>query len=153
MRAPLPSFPLPGLPTHSSPRPPTRRPLCLHSCREVMYESGADGKVTRVTGLKVGSAGRDRVVTADAYVAALDVPGIKKFLPAPWRQYKEVRLGGAAGGGAAGRGGWGRVERLWGRAAGLGVEGCSDVERLARVWQGYVHWANGRLLSPWSSLL
>ncbi|PNW80358.1 hypothetical protein CHLRE_07g314150v5 [Chlamydomonas reinhardtii] len=58
-------------------------------CKEVMYESGADGKVTRVTGLKVGSAGRDRVVTADAYVAALDVPGIKKFLPAPWRQYKE----------------------------------------------------------------
>jgi hypothetical protein len=25
-------------------------------------------------------------VTADAYVAALDVPGIQRLLPAPWRQ-------------------------------------------------------------------
>lgn len=48
--------------------------------REVLYETGSDGK-TYVTGLKVGPQGRETTVTADAYVAALDVPGIKKFLP------------------------------------------------------------------------
>lgn len=48
----------------------------------MLYETGADGK-TRVTGLRVGL--QRRMVTADAYVAALDVPGVKAFLPADWR--------------------------------------------------------------------
>ena len=46
----------------------------------MLYETGADGK-TRVTGLRVGHMDSLKTVTADAYVAALDVPGIKKFLP------------------------------------------------------------------------
>lgn len=52
----------------------------------MLYEKGADGK-TRVTGLKVGL--QRKLITADAYVAALDVPGIKSFLPAPWRAEKQ----------------------------------------------------------------
>ncbi len=54
-------------------------------CKDVMYETGPDGK-TRVTGLRVGPQGRDQVIHADAYVAALDVPGIKKLLPQEWRK-------------------------------------------------------------------
>lgn len=53
-------------------------------CRDVLYDKAADG-TTRVTGLRVGTAGREKVVTADVYVAALDVPGIKQLLPKSWR--------------------------------------------------------------------
>lgn len=51
----------------------------------MLYEDDADGGL-KVTGLKVGQAGKERLVTADAYVAALDVPGIQRFVPAPWRE-------------------------------------------------------------------
>lgn len=57
-------------------------------CKEVLYETGADGK-TRVTGLKVGQKGKETMIKADAYVAALDVPGAQRFIPAPWRKYPE----------------------------------------------------------------
>ncbi|EFN50960.1 hypothetical protein CHLNCDRAFT_141585 [Chlorella variabilis] len=40
-------------------------------CREVLYEQGGDG-ATRVTGLRLSKAGREQVVEADVYVAALD---------------------------------------------------------------------------------
>lgn len=53
-----------------------------------MYERGADGK-PRVTGLLVGKEGKQKVITADAYVAALDVPGAQRLLPQEWRQYPE----------------------------------------------------------------
>ena len=43
-------------------------------CKEVMYEDGADGQ-TKVTGLRLARAGKEQVVNADAYIAALDVPG------------------------------------------------------------------------------
>lgn len=29
------------------------------------------------------------MVTADAYVAALDVPGAKKLIPQPWRRFRQ----------------------------------------------------------------
>lgn len=45
-----------------------------------MYETGADGK-TRATGLRLGKAGEEKVVQADVYVAALDVPGAKRLIP------------------------------------------------------------------------
>eukprot|EP00899_Mesostigma_viride_P004267 jgi/Mesvir1/13841/Mv15987-RA.1 len=54
-------------------------------CREIMYEDGPDG-VTRVTGLRLTKAGKEEIVKADAYVAACDVPGIKKLLPSGWRK-------------------------------------------------------------------
>ena len=43
-------------------------------CKEVMYEDGGDGQ-TKVTGLRLARAGKEQIVNADAYIAALDVPG------------------------------------------------------------------------------
>jgi hypothetical protein len=34
-------------------------------------------------------AGREQVVRADAYVAALDVPGAQRLLPQDWRRFPE----------------------------------------------------------------
>ena len=48
--------------------------------REVLYEDGPDGR-PRVTGLRMSKAGQEQIVEADAYVAALDVPGAKKLIP------------------------------------------------------------------------
>ena len=50
------------------------------ACREVLYENGHDG-LPRVTGLRMSKASQEQVVEADAYVAALDVPGAKKLIP------------------------------------------------------------------------
>ena len=55
-------------------------------CREIMYDTTEDGKPTQVTGLRLSKAGEESIVTADAYVAALDVPGAKKLIPQEWRQ-------------------------------------------------------------------
>jgi zeta-carotene desaturase len=57
-------------------------------CREVQYEEATDG-TTRVTGLHMTKANKSEIVTADAYVAACDVPGIKRLLPAAWRRWPE----------------------------------------------------------------
>jgi len=57
-------------------------------CREVLYEEGPDGHPV-VTGLRMGKASEEKIVTADAYVAALDVPGAKKLLPQKWREYPQ----------------------------------------------------------------
>ena len=46
----------------------------------MQYEKAADGS-THVTGLKLSKAGEEKVVQADVYVAALDVPGAKRLLP------------------------------------------------------------------------
>ena len=43
-------------------------------CREVLYEERPDGE-TEVTGLRLTRAGKEHIARADAYVAALDVPG------------------------------------------------------------------------------
>ncbi len=53
----------------------------VHPCpREVMYEDGPDG-LPVVSGLRLAKAGEERIVKADAYVAALDVPGAKRLIP------------------------------------------------------------------------
>eukprot|EP00475_Leptophrys_vorax_P003860 TRINITY_DN12251_c0_g2_i1.p1 TRINITY_DN12251_c0_g2~~TRINITY_DN12251_c0_g2_i1.p1 ORF type:complete len:427 (-),score=37.78 TRINITY_DN12251_c0_g2_i1:160-1272(-) len=58
-------------------------------CQEVLYETAADGS-TVVTGLRMkGAGGKEEVVTADAYVAALDVPGAQRLIPAAWRSQWE----------------------------------------------------------------
>ncbi|XP_022719186.1 zeta-carotene desaturase, chloroplastic/chromoplastic isoform X2 [Durio zibethinus] len=54
-------------------------------CREILYDKSADGE-TYVTGLAMSKATNKRLVTADAYVAACDVPGIKRLLPSQWRE-------------------------------------------------------------------
>ncbi|KAI3448666.1 hypothetical protein Pfo_005331 [Paulownia fortunei] len=54
-------------------------------CREILYDRSADGGVY-VTGLAMSKATQKKTVKADAYVAACDVPGIKRLLPQNWRE-------------------------------------------------------------------
>jgi zeta-carotene desaturase len=55
--------------------------------RQVLFEE-ADQQ-TRVTGLRVAQGETEEIVTADVYVAACDVPGIQRLLPAEWRKWPE----------------------------------------------------------------
>ncbi|KAL6775934.1 ZDS1 [Auxenochlorella protothecoides x Auxenochlorella symbiontica] len=55
-------------------------------CREVLYETDAEGAPTRVKGLRMSKADSEKTVTADVYVAALDVPGAKRLIPQAWRR-------------------------------------------------------------------
>ncbi|KAA3472836.1 zeta-carotene desaturase, chloroplastic/chromoplastic [Gossypium australe] len=54
-------------------------------CREILYDKSADGEIY-VTGLAMSKATNQKIVKADAYVAACDVPGIKRLLPSEWRE-------------------------------------------------------------------
>ena len=54
-------------------------------CRDLVHEVDAEGKPTRVTGIKIGPS--DEVKEFDVVVAALDVPGIRKVLPENFRKY------------------------------------------------------------------
>jgi len=53
--------------------------------REILYEE-QEGE-TAVTGIVIGKGEKTETITADAYVAACDVPGIKRLLPQAWRQW------------------------------------------------------------------
>ena len=53
------------------------------ACREVLWKE-RDGQREAI-GLRVSRAGREQIVHADAYVAALDVPGAQRLIPAAWR--------------------------------------------------------------------
>ncbi|CAN4108629.1 unnamed protein product [Withania somnifera] len=54
-------------------------------CREVLYETSSDGSMY-VSGLALSKATQKKIVKADAYVAACDVPGIKRLVPQKWRE-------------------------------------------------------------------
>jgi len=54
--------------------------------REIQFQEAAE---TRVTGLVVANGETEENITADAYVFALDVPGIQKILPPAWRKWSE----------------------------------------------------------------
>ncbi len=56
---------------------------------EVKQVSTAILLFLQVTGLRLTKSTEERVVTADAYVAALDVPGAKRLLPQAWRRYPQ----------------------------------------------------------------
>ncbi|RLM87131.1 zeta-carotene desaturase, chloroplastic/chromoplastic [Panicum miliaceum] len=56
-------------------------------CREVLYEKAPDGE-TYVKGLFLSKATSREIIKADAYVAACDVPGIKRLLPSEWREWE-----------------------------------------------------------------
>eukprot|EP00271_Cylindrocystis_brebissonii_P003052 TRINITY_DN137_c0_g1_i1.p1 TRINITY_DN137_c0_g1~~TRINITY_DN137_c0_g1_i1.p1 ORF type:complete len:603 (-),score=108.02 TRINITY_DN137_c0_g1_i1:230-2038(-) len=56
-----------------------------HGCQEVQYTEEEGSGDTVVTGLLMNKAGKEKTVTADVYVAACDVPGIKRLIPAEWR--------------------------------------------------------------------
>ena len=53
--------------------------------RELRYEE-RDGK-TYITQMAVAQGETERAIAADAYVAACDVPGIQRLLPAAWRKW------------------------------------------------------------------
>ncbi|KMT13602.1 hypothetical protein BVRB_4g082030 [Beta vulgaris subsp. vulgaris] len=53
-------------------------------CRKVLYDRSPNGE-TYITGIAISKATNKKTVRADAYVAACDVPGIKRLLPAEWR--------------------------------------------------------------------
>ena len=55
--------------------------------RRILFEE-KDGK-TVVTGLAIANGDTEEVVTADVYLAACDVPGIQRLLPAEWRKHPE----------------------------------------------------------------
>ena len=55
--------------------------------REVLYRDSSDK--TRVTGIVVANGEGEETITADAYVCACDVPGIKKIIPQEWRKWSE----------------------------------------------------------------
>ena len=56
-------------------------------CREILYEEGKDGQL-EVTGLRLGRGPHTEVVHADAYVAALDLPGAQRVIPPAWRSMR-----------------------------------------------------------------
>ncbi|MEM8637612.1 MAG: 9,9'-di-cis-zeta-carotene desaturase [Cyanobacteria bacterium P01_G01_bin.54] len=51
--------------------------------REVQYTAD------RVTGLAIAAGDQTETITADAYVAACDIPGIQRLLPEGWRKWPE----------------------------------------------------------------
>jgi zeta-carotene desaturase len=55
--------------------------------RQVLFTG--EGERTTVTGLAVAKGEAQETITADAYVAACDVPGIQRLLPQVWRQMPE----------------------------------------------------------------
>ncbi len=54
--------------------------------REILFDQDNNSKVT---GLVVAQGDTTEVITADAYLCACDVPGIKKVLPQAWRKWSE----------------------------------------------------------------
>lgn len=62
-----------------------------HRVSEVLFEEGVvggDGQpATHVSGLKLGTPEGEITVQADTYLAACDVPGIQRMLPAAWRRW------------------------------------------------------------------
>ncbi len=55
--------------------------------RQVLFDG--EGDQTHVTGLIVANEDTEETITADAYLAACDIPGIQRLLPAEWRTWKE----------------------------------------------------------------
>ncbi len=68
----------------------TERGVRIHTrrgVREVLFDDR--GNTAHVTGLVVAKDDTTETITADAYVAACDVPGIKRLLPEAWRRWSE----------------------------------------------------------------
>ena len=55
--------------------------------REIQYQSNSEK--THVTGIAIASGEKEEIITADAYVAACDIPGIHRLLPQEWRKWSE----------------------------------------------------------------
>jgi len=59
----------------------------LRGVREVLFTG--EGSETKVTGLVVGKGEEDETITADVYVCATDVPGVKRIIPEKWRSWAQ----------------------------------------------------------------
>jgi zeta-carotene desaturase len=55
--------------------------------REVQFTG--NGNATKVTGIVVANGEEEETITADAYLAACDIPGIHRLLPPDWRKWSE----------------------------------------------------------------
>ena len=55
--------------------------------RRILFDETANS--TKVTGIVVANGETEETITADAYVCACDVPGIKKVIPSEWRKWSE----------------------------------------------------------------
>ena len=55
--------------------------------KQILFEQS--GENTQVTGLAISQGDQVETITADAYVCACDVPGIKRLIPEEWRQWSE----------------------------------------------------------------
>jgi zeta-carotene desaturase len=66
------------------------RGACIYTRRQVrdIVYTEIEGQ-TRVTEIKVANGDSEESIVADAYVAACDVPGIKRLIPPAWRQWAE----------------------------------------------------------------
>jgi len=55
--------------------------------RRILFEE--QGGETWVTGLAIANGDSEDIITADTYLAACDVPGIQRLLPAEWRKWPQ----------------------------------------------------------------
>lgn len=55
--------------------------------RRILFEE-PNGQI-QVTGLAIAQGDTEEIITADAYLAACDVPGIQRLLPPEWRKWQE----------------------------------------------------------------
>ncbi len=53
--------------------------------REIRFTES--GEQTNVTGMVVANGDQEELITADAYLAACDLPGIQRLLPQEWRKW------------------------------------------------------------------
>lgn len=56
--------------------------------RRILFEEQS-GEI-RVTGLAIANGDTEEIITADAYLAACDVPGIQRLLPQEWRSLPQL---------------------------------------------------------------
>ncbi|NJL00164.1 MAG: 9,9'-di-cis-zeta-carotene desaturase [Spirulinaceae cyanobacterium SM2_1_0] len=61
----------------------------VHTRRRVRAIHYTEGEHPEVTGLTVAQGETEDTITADAYVAACDIPGIQRLLPDAWRQWPQ----------------------------------------------------------------
>ena len=55
--------------------------------RQILFEDTSDA--TQITGLQIANGDTVETVTADTYICACDVPGIKRLLPQEWRKWPQ----------------------------------------------------------------
>ncbi|NEO25988.1 MAG: 9,9'-di-cis-zeta-carotene desaturase [Kamptonema sp. SIO4C4] len=67
----------------------TARGAKIHTRRRVREIQYTEGNNPQVTGILVANGDSEETITADAYVAACDVPGIQRLLPSEWRKWPE----------------------------------------------------------------